>query len=499
MIKLLLTTPDQHDFADPSVELDPRRLQRLLSGLPVLNLGESLRMVLNALEPLNEQKLDSRRRLKLLQIYLPAAARLYDTAEPLRLRQLPLSKQQRRAVIDDIERLCAGMANGFKIIIHDWFHQRLYEKQAGEFGRLMRWTVQQLGCLLVHNYRYYRPLPPFLFLELNQLYRLARHLGLHDQGGEQEPEGATLSLAANYAALALLSLTDPFHLAEGQVDACHRSLMQYAGRCRIIPGNSWKGVPEGLFFVDLISDSGPRPCVRLTPPVAAEDPHILDARQALQAMHAALAALPADRRRQRPEAGLLRALLPEVEAGDQRRGPRRADGRWLELVAGIDRIHAGLSQPPATAVSWRVKDASDAGYRLALEDSAAGELSAGELMYLRSDSGPQPASPQLLLVRWVRNARDAGTEIGVERLDGSPGPVRLVIDEAPQEQHPALFLTSAERPARLVAAKGVFQPGRALRILAGDTQVAVRCAECVAESPLIDCFEFTAQSSETDQ
>jgi len=489
MIRLMLNTPDQHDFVDPSVELDARRLRKLLSGLPVLNLGESLRIVLNVLEPLNEQKLDCRQRLKLLEVYLPTARQLYDTAEPLRLRQLPLSRQQRLAIIDDVERLCSGMANGFKIVIQEWYRGGRYEKDLARFGQLLRWALLQLGCQLVHSYRFYRPLPPFLFLELNQLYRLARHLGQHEQTGDDE---GALSLAAVYQALSMLALCDPFHLAEGQVDAWYRTLIQYAPQCRIVPGNSWKGVPEGLFFVDFVSDSHPRPCVFLSPPVEGEDPHLLDARRALQDMHKALAALPADRRRQRPEAGILRALLPEVDAGDKRRQVRRSDGHQVEALTGIDMIHAWLSQPPPDhpgAPPWQVRDVSEQGYRLARDENTTGELGAGELICVLSEG----SRPQLGLVRWVRNERGVGTEIGVERLDGVPAPVRLLAGDEGDGEHRALFLPSGNgQPARLVASKGVYRPGRALNIVAGDKTVAVCCTDCVVESPLLDCFEFTS-------
>ena len=62
----LLTTPEQHGFQDPTLELDENRLGRWLESLPLLNCGESARLVLDALQPLNEQRLDTDKRLRLL-------------------------------------------------------------------------------------------------------------------------------------------------------------------------------------------------------------------------------------------------------------------------------------------------------------------------------------------------------------------------------------------------------------------------------------------------
>jgi hypothetical protein len=66
---LLLTTPEQHSFEDPTLELDEKRLSKWLASLPVLNAGDSLRQVLGALEPLNEQRLDVDKRLRLMGLY----------------------------------------------------------------------------------------------------------------------------------------------------------------------------------------------------------------------------------------------------------------------------------------------------------------------------------------------------------------------------------------------------------------------------------------------
>jgi hypothetical protein len=172
---LLLTTPEQHSFQDPTLELNEKKLQHWLAGLPVLNAGESLRQILNALEPLNEQQLDVDKRLALLMLYQATFKRLYATAEPLRLRQQPLSRQQRRDTVDDVERLSLAMANGFKLAVKDLYAQG-DSRDRVKFARVLRWTLQQLAAALLHSYRFYRPEPGFVFLELNQIYRLARHL-----------------------------------------------------------------------------------------------------------------------------------------------------------------------------------------------------------------------------------------------------------------------------------------------------------------------------------
>ncbi len=496
---LLLTTPEQHSFDDPTLELDEKRLKQWLASLPVLNTGESLRKVLAALEPLNEQRLDSDRRLRLLSLYQASIKRLYDAAEPVRLRQQSLSRRQRQEAVDNVERLCLAVANGFKIVIREMHAKGVQDSD--RFGQVLRWAVQQLSAALLHSFRFYRPEPPFVFLELNQLYRLARHHGLHGTAGARDSDAAGHSLAAIFQAACLLSVADPFSLEEGQAEEYFRALLKVADGVRIIPGNSWQGIPEGLFYIDLQSDSRPRHCVLLESPVSGDDPHIMDARKALQKMHRALAALPIDRRSQRAETGLLKALLPEVSARDKRRSERHGDGRWVELVVGLEAICEWIqarqrgSRPEAAR--WQVKDASDEGYALVWDESAASLLQVGDLLCLVADSEKEQQAFQLLVVRRVQDEREQGTELGVEKLVGAPNPVQVVCDEASADSYQALFLPSsgaAGSVARLVAPTPVYQENRSLLIYVGEREVPVRCGVRVEQAPGFDCFEFTSAS-----
>ncbi len=504
---LLLTTPEQHSFQDPTLELDEKRLKKWLASLPVLDVGDSLRKVLDALEPLNEQQLDVDRRLRLMGLYQATVKRLYDAAEPLRLRQQPLSQLQRQHTVDQVERLCLATANGFKIAIKEIHAGAAGTLDSARFGQVLRRAVQQLAAALLHSYRYYRPEPPFVFLELNQLYRLARHHGVQEQAGAAQDGKTSSSLADIYQATCLLSLTDPFSAAEGRVDHRFRSLLHYVPGTRIIPGNSWQGTPEGLYFIDLQSDSRPRHCVFLQSPVSGDDPHILDARVPLQRMHKTLAALPADRRGKRVETGLLRTLLPEVTPRERRRSVRRPAGRWIEVVTGLEVICDYLARyqrnaatsgaMQADTVRWRIRDASEQGYRLAWGESAASLLQVGDLVCVVADSEEEKCSFQLLVIRWVCDERDQGTGVGVEKLAGVPSPMRLeVVDESGGGTRQALFLPSAgDFAARVVAPRKIYKKNRSLRLHVGDRQVPVRCTVRVERGPGFDCFEFTSAHS----
>jgi hypothetical protein len=501
---LLLSTPEQHGFQDLTLELDEKKLSAWLSELPVLNTGESIRMVMRALEPLNEQQLGIDKRLRLLRLYEATVRRLYDSAEPLRLRQQPLSPQQRQDWVDQVERLCLAMADGFKIAVKALYDAGGQEKNDNRYTESIRGALLHLVAALVHSYRFYRPEPQRLFLELNQLYRLARQESLHDRRLPDEANGIQISLAGVYQAACLLALIDPFSAREGDADRYYQALLHYAPSARMVPGNSWQGLPEGLYFIDLQSDSRPRHCVFLDSPVRGEEPCILDARVPLNQMHKTLLALPAERRRQRAEAAILRALMPELPDREQRRSERRPEDRWIEVVVGLAPIGRWLQQrrqghrPPATR--WRVKDRSEHGYCLAWGDNAATVLQVGDLVCIVADSESESQKTQLLAVRWLRVDRERGAELGVEKLEGVPEAATIVVEqESGPESSQALLLTAEggeASAARLVTPPQVYREQRSLLLYAGEQELRVRCTERIEETARFDCFEFQPDSEQ---
>ena len=105
MESLSLSIPVQHNYSDPTVERDVLRLHDWLTNLPLMDVVETVRLVLGALDALNEQKLGHEERFQFLEAYHATAQRLFVTVDPLHLRQLALTKLQRQEAIDGVERL----------------------------------------------------------------------------------------------------------------------------------------------------------------------------------------------------------------------------------------------------------------------------------------------------------------------------------------------------------------------------------------------------------
>ena len=507
MDPLNLSIPRQHDYIDPTVEQNPVRLQDWLTNLPLMDVLETVRRVLGALEALNEQKLEAdEQRFQLLEVYRATGQRLFVTLDPLNLRQLALTKAQRQEAIDGVARLFLGIGEGYKLIVSSLYRSSGSGQPPSLLGNAINRALEQLSYALLDSYRFYRPLEPVVMAEAHQLYRLARHYGFLNTGIEEaDTAHPMISTAVLYHTAMLLSLTDPYRLAEGEVGLLFDILVQHADGCRIIPGNSWSGSGEGLFLIDLRTAEPPVPCTRLTPPVDAREPYLLDATATLAAIRERLAQTPARVRLQSPEAMVLRRLLPEVSGTEKRREPRHADGRQARLLPGLENIHSWLlhvaRETPATThppepSPCKVLDASNSGMKLAWQGGGAGDARVGDLLGILEAEGRQQ-SLRLVLIRSIRVYREGGMEVGVQLMHGGLGAVTCCVpDEPDRERARALFMSASEAEqcaATLITAKGLYTEGRRLLVDVDGREIRVRAGCRVFDSPVIDRFEFAAE------
>ena len=512
MEPLNLSIPGQHAFTDPTVERNVDRLRGWLTGLPLMDVVETVRLVRNALDALNEQQMDAQQRFDSLEVFQNTAQRLFVTIDPLRLRQLSLSKSQRQQAIEGVEQLLLSLAGGYKLVVMT-LHEGQAHGQAGTlFGFAVNRSIETLIYTLLDCYRFYRAIQPCCFSELHQLYRVARYHGLLNVKIDNDESGSSVSTAALYHAGMLSSLTDPFRLAEGEINLLFEVLSQHAGRCRIIPGNCPPGNGEGLYQIDLDGDKEPVSCVGHAASVTMKGPYILDAREALKSVREQLVRIPAKVRMLSAEATLLRQLLPEDPESRQRREERRSEARWVQLLLGIDSIHGFLMQAsgrkaagrvvrdsnPSSAEPFRCKvlDSSENGMRLFWGNSDAGDVRVGELLAIVEGQAGQQYL-RLAVIQFVRIYRKGGMEAGVKLIKGGVGAVYCHIPDDPASAGSiALFMPSGDDEsgaATLIAPRGVYEKGRRLLIDVADKEIRTLAGRRVFGGPVFDRFEFVSE------
>ena len=504
-----LSTPEQHDFSDPTVERNEKRLRTWLINLPLMDVVETVRQVLGALNSLNQQKLETEQRFQLLNIYRDTAQRLFITMEPQHVRQLALSRAQQQQSTEGVNQLLLALAEGYKLVIKS-LHATSDTRQPGRiFGMAIKHAMEQLGYALLDNYRYYRAVPATLFSEFHLLYRMARHYGLLEMADERSHDTERpLTLSAYYHATLLLALVDPFRLVEGEVGMVHEVLVQHADKCRVIPGGDWPDDPQGLFFVDLRSGVAP---VAYTPEVLPRqtgEPYMLDAREALQAIRDQLEETPVKVRMQSPEAMILRRLWPEAVDWQVQRETRSVETREVGLLLGLKAIHGYLSKAvntspdilpanrtaPAEPVPGRIVDRSENGARVYREEGGFGTVGVGELLGVVEEGGR-------LILSVVRNMRimpEGGMELGVQLMQGSCAPVYCrASDDEESMAVPALFMPGDEEQqidTSLVTVKGVYAADSRILINVAGKEIRARAGNSLLETPVFKRFTFSTGS-----
>ena len=123
MEPLNLSLPIQHDYLDPTVELDPARLHTWLSDLPLMNVLETVQLVGGALISLNEQKLEPDVRFRCLEAYRPTVLRLFETVDPVNIRQLSMPRPRRHEATATAADLFNSLAGGYKLTLVDLYGQ----------------------------------------------------------------------------------------------------------------------------------------------------------------------------------------------------------------------------------------------------------------------------------------------------------------------------------------------------------------------------------------
>jgi len=501
---LNLSLPRQHDYTDPTVERDLRRLRDWLSNLPLMDVAETVRLVMGALDALNEQKLDDALRFDCLEAYRMTALRLFETLDPLYLRQLALPKARRREAIDGVSRVFHSLAGGYKLLVAGNYPHTETEPPA-LLGPAVNRALELLTYALLDCYRFYREPQPQLMAESHVLYRIARLQGLLGVAVADPGTHPPCTTAMLYHASMLLALTRPESLAEGEVGLLFDVLMRHADSCRVIPGGVWEGDGAGLFVIDLYAAAPPVRCTSLTAPVSIRDPYLLDASEALREISAQLAQTPARVRMQSPEAIVLKTLMPEPAAGDRRRATRHPDGRYVDLLLGLEVIHAWLlandgGQDAAGieehVASCRVLDSSLHGMKLAWAEGSAGDVQVGDLVgVIESVNGRDGL--RLAVARSILVLREGGVETGIELFPGGLGAVTCSIPgRADGSDVHALFMPADETgkySATLLVEKGYLEEGITLLIDVGGSEVHARVGRCVMQTLVFDRFEFAAQ------
>ena len=548
---LRVPTPDLQElsFCEPSV----RGIKRWLSGLPKANLGETARLLYQAMRELNQLRTPAQTRLQMLELLRPEIHLVCRDLERYFINQPIVLGERARKVASLCQALHNHLAIGYKLISAELSTQGSRDGAQLLTVALQR-AIRSLCAMLVRSTQLYSPTPDGLWLELHQLYALAVAQSAHRTPVRDDLGYRVrgLSVEQSYIVALLLGSARCNQMRQQNIGQLAQLLEPWSALVQL-----HRGLSSGsLFGVNAGVDGPPR--YRSMFP-AAERPVLLgiDPHGLVKAIQAYLQAPPeaSDSHALAIPEGLNPDLLHHVCAawGDisERSFQRTPTQGQMTLCIGMSALHyflagqrafADLLKRPEVARSavfklnnaapdvWSVAfdaqtlndddmlpdehiefvrpsqptenkttedppaapaeglfptfdvqrvDHSPGGYCLAWPGEVPAQLQAGELLGLQDEAS---SSWSVAVVRWIRQVRGCGPQMGVELIAPHAQPCGLRLlrkTEQGSEYLRALLLPEISvisRPATLLVPRLPFQEGQKVQINQnGDEQRALLC------------------------
>ena len=543
---LLLRVPTPQKPGLSFCDASPRDLKRWIANLPKANIGETARQLYQALIELNQLRTTADNRLQLLELLRPEVYFVCKHLERHFLNQAIVLDERPRKVANLCQALQNHLALGYKLIIASLAPQNNGERNPLLSVALQRATHSLCGPLIRAS-QLYCPVPEGLWLELHQLYQLARERRLHtlairDPLARHTP---SLSTEQSYLVALLLGCARCNQMRQNGIARLADVLEPWSALVSLQAGDA----PSSLFAVAPQVDGPPR-YTSLFQDKERHNALGIDPHPLVDAIQEYLL-LPAENTRQArllvPE-GFSTDMLQHLSAawGDiSERTFNRTHGQGtLTLCIGMSALHFFLadkrpfneilqqSSEPQAAVfdpdadtapgtpdvwsqafdirksgSWSsgmpleeieynkptnqealaesagiesyptfalpIVNHSPGGYCLSWPKEVPSQLQAGELLGVQ-DSPEQGWS--VAVVRWIRQVRGGGTQMGIELI--APHARSCGLQLLRKAEHSSQYLralllpeiSAISRPATLVTPRLPFQEGNKVMINLNGTE-----------------------------
>jgi hypothetical protein len=522
-------------FCEPSV----RDLKKWIASLPKANLGETARLLYQAMQELNQLRTPATNRMQLLEVLRPEIHFVCRQLERYFVNQPIVLSERPRKVASLCQALQNHLAVGYKLIAVEVLPQTGRERAQLLTISLQR-AIHSQCAVLVRATQLYTPTPDGLWLELHQLHAIAVEQGLHRTQVRDDLAYHTKGLSAeqSYIVALMMGSARCNQMRQQNIAQLAHVLEPWSALVRLQSAQH----ASSLFGVSVRVDGPPRYRSMFKPEELASllgiDPHGLV--QAIQAHLQKPAGAPPDERLAVPES-LSVDLMQHVAAawGDvaERSFQRTAAQGQVTLCIGMSALHYNLAgqrpfsellKRPATERSavyklnnatpdvwatafdahsmvdedgllpsdkiefvrpvgaFQVEESakpvaekayptyvvqmvnhSPGGFCLSWPEDVPTQLQAGELLGLQDGTSENWS---VAVVRWVRQVRGGGTQMGVELIAPYAQPCGLrLLRKADQssEYLRALLLPEISvisRPATLIVPRLPFQEGQKVQI-----------------------------------
>jgi hypothetical protein len=254
----LLSIPTQQTPKDEVFDTRPKQMQQWVDALPRANVGETSRLIYQALYKINRQDVADHIRYKTLELFREPVNYISETIKKHYIGlPFPLPEKKRKIAVLGRE-LHAEMAIGYKIIIKNKMLGASSRIDNKTFISSVHRAIWYLSNVLIRSYQMYTPVPKNDWKELHRLYQYAQVNEFHvdvvkNQVGEQSHDSDIITL---YKQIVLLALASPYCLRQTHIEKIYAALGDWSTYTDLTPIMDPTRL-SGLYVIDLSSDNPP--------------------------------------------------------------------------------------------------------------------------------------------------------------------------------------------------------------------------------------------------
>ncbi|EKJ7934178.1 molecular chaperone [Pseudomonas aeruginosa] len=464
-LSLRVPTPTQQNLS--FCDATPKDIKYWLAHLPKANLGETARQLYQGLIELNQLVLPVEARLQLLELFRPEVHFVCAHLERHFLNQAIVLDERPRKIANLCQALQNHLAIGYKLIVVQEAPRNSRDRAQLLAVGIQR-AIRSLCGPLIRASQLYCPVPEGLWLELHQLYQLASQRGVHRLAVRDELAKHTPGLSVEQAYLIplLLGCARCNQMRQNNIARLAEVLEPWSQLLSIqsaaLPGSLFIAVPQ----ID-----GPPRYRSLYPETQLANALGIDTQPLVELIREYLL---------QPEAERAKARLPLIE-GVTLDLLQHLSSAWGDIAERTFQRTQAHAQTDATedypTYALPIVNHSPGGYCLSWPKEVPAQLQAGELVGLQDLPGQ---AWSIAVVRWIRQVRNGGTQMGIEMIAPAAQPCGLqLLRKTEQSSHylRALLLpeiAAISRPATVITPRLPFQEGSRVQInLHGEERRAV--------------------------
>lgn len=358
-----------------SFDIRSRKVEQWIEALPMVNLGETARLIFATLTETNRLNYSYHDRYQFLELLREPVQYVIDSMKKYFVGvTFPLPEKNHKVAAATREILIA-MATAYKITIEDLLKNNILFLDKKLLSVLVHRATTYSGQVLLTSYQIYTPFPQKTWRELHRLYRFAEERKIHKLtiNDEQHRYVEKNTITDEYLRALLLSLTSPYHLRLGEVGKVNDTLERWTSHCSLqIFDDSQTETDKNDFLVNLGQDAPPCSLSLLAMELnneARHDARIIDTSQLADVLRdeikntediAATTLTGIDMSLPNLSHDLLKRLLIAWGVISKRNFPRNDKQEEVQITLGLRSTHEFISQrrgktPSASAAATNPK------------------------------------------------------------------------------------------------------------------------------------------------